>query len=56
MAPHGHALSDMSSADFLNSARVPYNAIVTTCSNDIVLLKLARRGRNEPMPYGDGSP
>jgi len=28
MTPHGHVLSDMSSADFLNSARVPDNAIV----------------------------
>jgi len=28
MAPPGHALSDMSSADFLNGARVPDNAIV----------------------------
>jgi hypothetical protein len=29
---------------------------VPMSSNDIVLLKLARRGRNEPRPYGDGSP
>jgi xylan 1,4-beta-xylosidase len=37
----------------------PDGTIVITVpmsSNDIVLLKLARRGRGTPRPYGDGSP
>jgi xylan 1,4-beta-xylosidase len=29
---------------------------ISMSSNDIVLLKLARRGRGKPRPYGDGSP